>query len=279
MAYVSGSAWIERSFADGMRQCLADEFTNLFVFSLRGDIRKNMLSSGAAQEGENVFASASMTGIAITLFVKNPAADTHGNIYYHDIGNDLGRQEKLDIITQFGSCQGITHQGAWKKILPDTNHDWVHQVNQDFYRFMVLGEKRDKTASPVFRNYSPGVKTQRDAWCYNASRNIMEHNIRSMITLYNAQREQYHRTPENRRKTLNDFIDNDPKKISWTHALKQDLEQNKVLAFSEGESLIATYRPFSRRWMYYSRQLNQRVTKCHRFSRMQALRIGSFVSR
>ena len=76
MAYVSGSAWIERSFADGLRKCLADEYTNLYVFSLRGDIRKNMLSSGSAKEGGNVFRSGSMTGIAIVLCVKNPAADT-----------------------------------------------------------------------------------------------------------------------------------------------------------------------------------------------------------
>ncbi len=26
LAYVSGNAWIERQFADGMRKCLADEF-------------------------------------------------------------------------------------------------------------------------------------------------------------------------------------------------------------------------------------------------------------
>ena len=89
MAYVSGSAWIERSFADGLSKCLAEEFTNLYVFSLRGDIRKNMLSGGAAKEGGNIFGSGSMTGIAITFFVKNPATGTRGNIYFHDIGDDI----------------------------------------------------------------------------------------------------------------------------------------------------------------------------------------------
>ena len=41
MAYVSGSAWVERTFADGMRRCLADDFNSIHVFHLRGDIRKN----------------------------------------------------------------------------------------------------------------------------------------------------------------------------------------------------------------------------------------------
>ena len=156
MAYVSGSAWIERSFADGMRKDLAEEFTNLYVFSLRGDIRKNMLSGGAAKEGENVFKSGSMNGIAITSFVKNPTADTHGNIYFHDIGDDLSRKEKFDIIRRFGSVNGITAQGGWHTLKPDENHDWLNHVTSDFDRFMLLGEKKNKAASPMFMNYSLG---------------------------------------------------------------------------------------------------------------------------
>ena len=61
------------------------------------------------------------------------------------------------------------------------------------------------------------------------------------------------------REKVNEFIDSDPKKISWTVSLKQDLEKNKALAFDEGEALISAYRPFTKRWMYYSRRLNERV--------------------
>ena len=95
MAFVSGSAWIERSFADGMRKCLAEEFSDLYVFHLRGDIRKNMLSKGLAKEGQNVFGSGSMTGISIAVLVKNPEAEEHGQLHFHDIGPDLTTSEKL----------------------------------------------------------------------------------------------------------------------------------------------------------------------------------------
>ncbi len=259
MAYVTNASWIDGNSTDGLRKCLADDFTNLYVFSLRGNIRKNMLSSGSAKEGGNVFGSGSMTGIAIALFVKNPAVKTHGNIYFHDIGNDLGKQAKLEIINQFGSVNGISKQGGWQKIVPDENHDWLNQVNPNFDRFLVLGDKKDRAATPVFKNYSSGVKTNRDAWCYNASRVGMEHNIHSMIDFFNSQRVQYHQTSENVRKKVNEFIDSDPKKISWTRALKQDLKKNKELAFDEGEALISAYRPFTKRWMYYSRRLNEMV--------------------
>ena len=55
MAFIAGSGWIERQFADGMRKCLAEEFSNIYLLHLRGDIRKNMLSKGRAGEGGNVF--------------------------------------------------------------------------------------------------------------------------------------------------------------------------------------------------------------------------------
>ena len=112
MAYVSGSAWIERGFADGMRKCLTEEFSNLYVFHLRGDIRKNMLSKGRAGEGGNVFGSGSMTGVAITLFVKNPNASEHGRIHFFDIGDNLSEKEKLAMIRDLGSIRAypvVTH--------------------------------------------------------------------------------------------------------------------------------------------------------------------------
>lgn len=259
MAYVSGNAWIERSFADGLRKCLAEEFANLYVFSLRGDIRKNMLSGGAAKEGENVFESSNMTGVAITLFVKNLAADTCGNIYFHDIGDDLGRKEKLHIISNFASVSGIGQQGGWQMLEPDENYDWLNLVNPNFDRFLLLGDKKNRGATPMFRNYSLGVATNREAWCCNASRDIVEQNINSMVAFYNSQRVQYHKTQDNMKSDVTMFIDSDRKKISWTHNLKKDLQKNKSLAFDEGELLISAYRPFTKQWMYYGRRLNERV--------------------
>ena len=52
IGFVTGSAWIERNFADGMRKCLKDEFSALYVFHTRGDGRKEMLSKGRAGEGQ-----------------------------------------------------------------------------------------------------------------------------------------------------------------------------------------------------------------------------------
>ena len=96
IGFVTGSGFVERGFGDGLRACLKQEFTSLYIFHLRGDGRKNMLSKGLAKEGENIFGNASMTGAAISLLVKNPRSPhvNHGKIYYCDIGDDLSTTTK-----------------------------------------------------------------------------------------------------------------------------------------------------------------------------------------
>ncbi|WP_375704777.1 Eco57I restriction-modification methylase domain-containing protein, partial [Bartonella sp. AD328YNZD] len=83
IGFVSGSNYVEKPTMDGLRKSLAKEFTSIYVLNLRGDIRKNILSNGASQEGENIFGSGSMTGIAVTLFIKNPNVSGECKIYYH----------------------------------------------------------------------------------------------------------------------------------------------------------------------------------------------------
>ena len=167
MAYVTGSAWIERAYADGLRKCLAEEFASVHVFHLRGDIRKNMLSGGRAGEGENVFAQGSMTGVAITVFIKNPDAVEQGRILFHDIGNYLDRKQKLEIVRRLGSSGGIGEAGGWTRINPDAYGDWLDQRDSSFEAFPAIGDKKDKSRQVLFDNYSLGVVTNRDFWCVN----------------------------------------------------------------------------------------------------------------
>ena len=110
----------------------------------------------------------------------------------------------------------------------------------------------------LFGNYSNGAKTNRDAWCYNFSSSALEANIRSLIYFYNSEvaRLQSEKTG-NAKVAIDDFVNNDPKKISWTRALKADLYRGKQLEFDEGRIAPVMYRPFTRKWLYFSRRLNE----------------------
>lgn len=256
LAFVSGSAWIERSFADGMRKCLAEEFSDLYVFHLRGDIRKNMLSKGAAREGQNVFGSGSMTGISIAVLVKKPTETEHARIQYHDIGPDLNKLEKLAIIRNFGSINGISASNGWKLITPDENYDWLDQMDRRFEKFPIIGAKRSDERG-IFDNYSRGVATGRDAWCFNNSPSKLLNNMASTNDFYNLEVERYETSGEG--KKADDFINFDTKRISWNRSLKYDLEKRKRAVFSSDCSIQAIYRPFDKQHLYFNRQWNDMV--------------------
>jgi len=185
MAYVTNGAWVERSFGDGMRKCLAEEFSSIHVFHLRGDVNKDITSGGAAGEGENVFGQSSKTGVAITIFVKDKGVRSPGRIAFHDIGRDLSRLGKLKVIKNYGSIHGIGEAGGWTEIAPDEHGDWIDQRDSRFSKFPKMGDKRDRTGEVLFSSYTLGVSTGRDAWCINPSRFALTGNVNDTINFYN----------------------------------------------------------------------------------------------
>lgn len=256
LAYVSGNAWIERPFADGMRKCLAEEYTSIYIFNLRGDIRKNMLSKGLAKQGGNVFGSGSMTGITITLFVKNPDTSKDCGIFYYDIGEDLNKEEKLALISDLRSIGSNKYVDGQQNVIPDKYNDWINQRDSTFDEFISMGNKKDKTSPCVFEMYSRGLETARDSWCYNASRDLVASNMKGMIEFYNGEVERYNESSET---NINNFINNDPTKISWSSSLIPKVVRKIKGDFELDSLVLSAYRPFQKQILYYDGMFNHRT--------------------
>ena len=263
IGFVSGSGFIEKSAMDGVRKCLKEEFSNIYVLNLRGDIRKNMLSKGKAKEGQNIFGSGSMTGIAITLLIKNPEIAEYGKIYYCDIGDDLKQQEKLDRISEFKSVAGISSSSLWQEISPDKHGDWINQRDKTFDQHIKLGDKRNKNELTVFKNYSQGILSSRDAWCYNFSKKKLASNMQNMINFYNTEVERYRNSSQNllnkNTQDINKFINNDPTRISWSGLIKNNLSKLTKYKYIDSSVVKSSYRPFTKLNIYFQRNLNERV--------------------
>lgn len=114
IGFVTNAGFLDASTADGLRQCLVEEFSSIYVFHLRG----NQRTSGelSRREGGKIFGSGSRAPIAISLLVKNPNAAQQGQIHFHDIGDYLTRDEKLEKVSTFGSIAGISATNGWRTI-------------------------------------------------------------------------------------------------------------------------------------------------------------------
>jgi predicted helicase len=261
IGYVSNAGFVDANTADGLRKCLEEEFSSIYVFHLRG----NQRTSGelSRQEGGKIFGSGSRSPIAISILVKSPNATENGKIFFHDIGDYLTREEKLEKIADFGSIEGIGRANGWLSISPDKHSDWVGQRDSGFEAYISVGDKKNAEAVAIFSNFSNGVKTQRDAWCYNASKSALSKNMKSTIGFYGLELERYRKALQGLEAGLKievtDFVNADPAKFSWTAALANDLARLKSHRYIDDCLVHATYRPYTKQWMYFNRQFNERV--------------------
>ncbi|TGM09646.1 DEAD/DEAH box helicase [Leptospira yasudae] len=261
MGLITNASFIDGNAMDGLRNSLAEEFSSLYIFHLRG----NQRTSGelSRREGGKLFGSGSRAPIAITIFVKNPNAKNLGQIFFHDVGDYLSREEKLQKLLKFKSIQGITNKNGWVKIVPDKYHDWTKQRDDSFRDHISMGDKKERSSISIFESYSLGIATNRDAWLYHFSKKALFNNLTRMIDFFNQEEDRYQKACKGLNKehypSVDSFVQTDSKKISWTFNLKRDLERSKKAYLVPTDIVIAMYRPFTKERVYFNKQLVERV--------------------
>lgn len=262
VGFVTNGGWIDNNQMDGLRKCLAEEFSSLHIFHLRGNQRTS--GERSRREGGKIFGQGSRTPVAIAILAKNPAARQQAVIRFHDVGDYLTREQKLAITGRFGSVTGVSEGKGWTALTPDSHGDWLNQRDDGFEAFLALGDKDQTSPETLFSLFSRGVATARDAWAFNMSRTALAKNMRSMIGFYGSEVQRFNAAhPGADRRTrgdsVDDFVDSDAKKISWNRSLKADLVKDKKFAFDETSITRSLYRPFTRQWLYYNRNFNDMV--------------------
>ncbi|MDE6410631.1 MAG: DEAD/DEAH box helicase family protein [Muribaculaceae bacterium] len=267
IAFISNGSWLDGNSHDGFRACLESEFTDIYVLNLRG----NQRTSGelSRKEGGKIFGGGSRTPITITFLVKNPAkAGQKATIHYHDIGDYLTREQKLDRVKKFKSVHGRSID--WQIIEPTDRHDWINQRDGLFDSLIPLGDKDDKKnkSNKIFNAvHTNGIKTQRDAWCYGFSTDSVSQKMNTMIGNYNSEiiriqkliessdSEEKHKILSN----VSSYVTSNESFISWTIALRNDLLKGKLAVFTKDNIITALYRPFTKEKLYANSQFNERL--------------------
>lgn len=237
VAFVNGNAWVDRSFADGMRRVISEECSQIMIIDLRGDKRKDMLTQGRSAEGDNVFGQNSMTGICINIFVKNKSS-REKEILYFNVGDNLSKKEKLSFLSNKRSIASLMTEGLFLKIAPNKNYEWINQGREDFDSFLPLKKEQDHG---VFIKNAPGISTNRDSWVINFSKDAVKKNTHLMIENFNNLLQST--------AAQNVAFNVSQKQISWSRSLKQRyIRGAKIQKFDESTSVI-NYRPFNRQYL------------------------------
>ena len=247
VAFVSNGAWLDSGAGSGFRKSIEQEYAEIYVFNLRG----NQRTSGelSRREGGKIFGSGSRTPVSITLLVKKPH-EGKAVIHYHDIGDYLSREQKLDIIRNDHSIATL----PMDTLHPNEHGDWINARNDNFSQYIPIEAPKnyDNLSESFFYVKSSGVKTNRDAWCYNSSKKQLAEKMASAISFYNNEVD---RLSQNESISLN----MDETLFSWDVQNKTDVYKGIKYEFSQESIRASIYRPFFKQHIFFYRKLNNSV--------------------
>ena len=251
IAFVSNNSFLDANSTDGVRLTLQEEFSQIFVYDLKGNQRTS--GERSRREGGKIFGSGSRTGVAITILVKDPTHTGPAEIFYAEAKDYATRQEKLDQISDYGSIEGISGADAFRSIAPNRHGDWISTRDERFATFQEIGNQalKGKMVSPgIFQQFSLGLGTNRDAWCYNFSSAAVSLNMHRMIDNYNSQ-------VRDKRTSAN--VTTDATQINWNDRLLRDLNSQRIHHYEHAALRMSMYRPFCIQHVYFSREMNNRT--------------------
>lgn len=243
VAFITNAGWLDSASADGMRKCMVEEFSSIYVYHLKGNQRTS--GERSRQEGGKIFGEGSRAPVAIVFLVKNPHSAEKGKIYFHAVDDYLTREQKLAEIRNFGSVQNMN----WDEITPDKHGDWLNQKDDSFENYRPIFNKNVGSTDSIFKDNAVGISTNRDAWVYNFSKEELFKNISKTSDAYNKAVDRVIAGEDE--KTV---INSTTKEISWTRGSKNRFSKLEKLHPSSDYITNSLYRPFIKQNLYYEKK-------------------------
>ena len=236
VAFVTNGSFIDSQSADGLRASLYDEFNHLYIFNLRG----NALGQGdiRKKEGGNVFGGGTRTTVAVSILVKNNSSSHE--LHYHDIGDYLTQKEKLALISDFEDISQLN----WQKIIPDENNDWINRRDSNYLKYAPISGQNN---SPFILS-TIGVNSDRDTWVIGFSKEKILSNSKKLIDKYNEE-VKINRGKNNKPMNFN------PMETNWSRKLLRLYSNGEFLEFNPTRITQELYRPFTKKWLMYDRNI------------------------
>jgi len=249
LAFITNRSLIETRTFDGFRKVVADEFNEIRILDLGGDVRTNPKLSGTKH---NVFGI--QIGVAITFMVRR-AKRKGCRVFYARRPEFETADEKLAFLDQ-----ARLRDVSFDEITPDAKHNWINLANTDFESLIPTATKTTKAAvrigqeQAIFKLFSLGVVTNRDEWVYDEDQKVLGKKVDHFIKTYESERIRWQAA--GKPKKTGDFVS---RNIKWTSELEAHLASGVALKFNKARMRSAVYRPFCKRFTYYDSIITHRV--------------------
>lgn len=182
-------------------------------------------------------------------------------IYYARVEEFWRKGEKYAYLEE----QERVGKVEWQELQADAKHNWLTEgMESEFDLFLPLGTKEAKSAKSteaeaVFKIYSLGVVTNRDAYVYSFSLDDLKHRVETFIEIYNTAVER--RKHRGTRLLIEDVADVNDHRIKWTRQVKASWERMLYSELLDHYFRTAFYRPFIKQCIYFDRFWNEEQYK------------------
>jgi predicted helicase len=147
---------------------------------------------------------------------------------------------------------------GFDEVQPDKASNWLNLTSNDFETLIPVAKKSFKIAKAVaggyaiFKLFSQGVKTNRDEWVWGLSGDELRAQVKHLVGVYSAQAANLAAGAS--QENIGERLDYT---IKWTRKLKRMVLARQTIVVDEARFTDALYRPFVKKKLYFSRELNE----------------------
>lgn len=267
IAMITNRSFIDGRAFDGFRKIAASEFNHIYIVDLGGDVRMNPKLSGTKN---NVFGI--QTGVAIMFLVKKdnlyvaqtkkefkelkrdfpiaqePVLEFRNKKYYSVETTRIYyvRRPEMDTIEDKLTWlrESKIESINFELVSPDKNNNWINQTENDWNELIPLIDKEAKNGNienAVFKLFSSGLKTGKDEWLMDFSKESLNNKINFLISEFNS--------------AVNNFLagnTNISLRIKWDENLMQRAKRGEQIPLEINEFTKIEYRPFVKKIFWYN---------------------------
>ncbi len=225
LGFITNSSYLDGLTHRRMRECLLESFSEAYILNLHGSSRRGEKAPDNVKD-ENVFDI--QQGVAIGIFVKEPAKSGPPTIHYTDMWGP--REQKYRALSESDIATA-----SWQELSPTAPYFFL--VPKDF----TLEDEYSLgwSIGEIFAVSQNGIKTDRDELFFDFDRHALEDRMRVFFSKSYGDdfKQQYRVFP------------------SSSFDIEARREQT---AFDSKNIRQCLYRPFDVRYLYYDPRLTSR---------------------